>query len=78
MTSRFALIEHRGHWCVEDTHRHERVEGTCLSMKYRANKKAVERGRDMRNEHWEARNGGGVVEGGNGRGATRRVDAGAR
>lgn len=55
MTSRFALIEHRGHFCVEDGHRRERVAGSCLSVKYPASKGAVRRWARRLNEEWRSR-----------------------
>lgn len=56
-TSRFALITHRGHYCVEDGQRRERIEGSCLSVKYPASKGAVKRYAQRLNEEWEARRG---------------------
>lgn len=64
MTRRFVLYTNRGCWCVEDLHRRTTVEGTCVSAKYPANKRAVERYRDRMNEEWEARNGHGTEDGG--------------
>lgn len=54
-TSRFALITHRGHYCVEDGQRRERIEGSCLSVKYPASKGAVKRYAQRLQEEWEVR-----------------------
>lgn len=62
MTSRFAVIEHRGHYCVEDGHRRERIEGSCLSARYPASKGAVRRYAQRLQEEWKRRQGDGGAD----------------